>query len=238
MRESRLYTLSVADLVSLANAALGFGALVLAIEGQVNQAARLILLGAVADGLDGFFAMKFGGSEIGVEIDSLCDIVTFGVAPAAVVYSVALDGGQYIAFISVLYVIAAVFRLARYNVENADGFGFDGVPSTLSGVLTAAFVLSGAGVSVSSTTGAGTPAIYLGLSLFLSFMMLTKLDYPDLRVPHALPAGVLILLAAVFPGVGDGVFTYVLLFLVIVFLVFSPRFYTGYQGDAVLNQDR
>jgi CDP-diacylglycerol--serine O-phosphatidyltransferase len=117
--------LSVADAVTVGNAAIGFLAAVATTGvGGVGLAARLILLAAIADALDGILARRYGGSAAGEYLDSLADVASFGVAPALIVASVAretwsLDGAP-VAFglgiaLPVAFVAMAVTRLGLYT---------------------------------------------------------------------------------------------------------------------------
>ena len=88
--------LGLADAVTVANAAVGFLA-VIAATVDVTLAARLILLAAIADGLDGVVARHRGSTPAGPYLDSLADVASFGVAPAALVAVVVLDATSFAA---------------------------------------------------------------------------------------------------------------------------------------------
>jgi CDP-diacylglycerol--serine O-phosphatidyltransferase len=98
-----------------------------------------ILLAVIMDSLDGRVARRLEiSSELGKELDSLCDLVSFGVAPAMLVYSQVLfsynhDIGLLAA---VFYIVCGAFRLARFNVLNIKDY-FVGVPITLAGTIIA-----------------------------------------------------------------------------------------------------
>ena len=110
----------------------------LAFEGRFDDAVLMVLLAAVLDGVDGRVArLVKGSSKFGAEMDSLADIVNFGVAPALVLYVFVLDQAGSLGWIAaLLYAIACGLRLARFNVmmENRDrpvwqGAYFTGVPA-------------------------------------------------------------------------------------------------------------
>ncbi len=110
----------------------------LAFEGRFDDAVLMVLLAALLDGLDGRVArLVKGSSKFGAEMDSLADIVNFGVAPALVLYVFVLDEAGSLGWIAaLLYAIACGLRLARFNVmmENRDrpqwqGAYFTGVPA-------------------------------------------------------------------------------------------------------------
>ena len=111
----------------------GVLAIMLLADGDFLLAAILILLGAILDVLDGHLAVRLNAvSAIGKELDSLADVVTFGVAPTMLVYHLLLSVGvnQYLAtFSSLTFVIAGAYRLARFNVHSAGRMGyFQGLP--------------------------------------------------------------------------------------------------------------
>ncbi|MFC6754147.1 CDP-alcohol phosphatidyltransferase family protein, partial [Halorubrum tibetense] len=86
--------LGLADAVTVANAAVGFLA-VIAATVDVTLAARLILLAAIADGLDGVVARHRGSTPAGPYLDSLADVASFGVAPALLVAVVVVDTASF-----------------------------------------------------------------------------------------------------------------------------------------------
>jgi CDP-diacylglycerol---serine O-phosphatidyltransferase len=110
----------------------------LAFEHRFDDAVAMVLLAAVLDGVDGRVArLVKGSSKFGAEMDSLADIVNFGVAPALVLYAFVLDQARPLGWVAaLLYAIACGLRLARFNVmmENRDqprwqATYFTGVPA-------------------------------------------------------------------------------------------------------------
>src|SRR5918998_4709084 len=114
--------LSVAQLLpnalTLAALCAGLTAIRFAFQGAFDVAAGLILLAAVLDGLDGRLARRLRSeSAMGAELDSLCDFVDFGVAPALVVHLWATGGEGGLGWIAALvYAVACALRLARFNI--------------------------------------------------------------------------------------------------------------------------
>lgn len=98
---------------------MGFSAIVAVTNGDIKKAAIYILLAGVFDMLDGMVARLIkSASELGVELDSLCDAVSFGVAPSFMLYMVFFkDFGELGVFFASLPALAGVFRLARFNVQ-------------------------------------------------------------------------------------------------------------------------
>lgn len=94
----------------------------LAFENRFELAVSMVLLAAFLDGIDGRIArMIKGSSKFGAQMDSLADIVNFGVAPALVLYAFMLDQARSFGWIAaLLYAIACCLRLARFNVMLED----------------------------------------------------------------------------------------------------------------------
>ena len=119
----------------------GLTAVRFAIEGRFGMAVGLIIAAAILDGMDGRLARLLKSeSEIGAELDSLCDFVNFGVAPALVLYLWALQEMRAEGWIAALiYTVACLLRLARFNVgaraPDADMGSFRGVPSPAGAML-------------------------------------------------------------------------------------------------------
>lgn len=122
----------------------GFFAIVQAMQGSFEKAAVAIFIAMVLDGLDGRVArMTRTQSAFGAEYDSLSDMVSFGVAPALVIYEWALTGMGRLGWIAAfIYCACAALRLARFNttLEVMDKRYFQGLPSPAAAALVAGFV--------------------------------------------------------------------------------------------------
>lgn len=127
---------------TIGNLFLGFWAIVAASRGNFAMAGWLIVLAAFADMFDGRVARFTGtGSEFGEQLDSLVDAVSFGVAPALIMYFLFLGDGGWSWILAFLFITAAIVRLARFNVEQAGSakVAFHGLPSPTAGVTLATF---------------------------------------------------------------------------------------------------
>lgn len=127
---------------TLGNLFLGIWAIVSAARGQYEMAGWLIVLAAFADLFDGRVARFTGtGSEFGEQLDSLVDAISFGVAPALIVYFAFLGDGGWNWILAFIFVSAAIIRLARFNVEQAGiaKAAFHGLPSPTAGVTLATY---------------------------------------------------------------------------------------------------
>ena len=127
---------------TLGNLFLGLWAMVAASRGDFMAAAWLIVWAAVLDTIDGRVARYTQtGSRFGEELDSLVDAISFGVAPAMIIYHTFLTETQWGWMPCFIYVAAAVVRLARFNVEQAGHakIAFHGLPSPSAGMALATF---------------------------------------------------------------------------------------------------
>ncbi len=122
----------------------GFYAIVRAMDGQFEQAAIAVFIAMVLDGLDGRVArLTNTQSEFGAEYDSLADMVSFGVAPALVMYEWTLsDLGRYGWLAAFVYTASAALRLARFNTQigTADKRYFVGLASPAAAAVVVGFV--------------------------------------------------------------------------------------------------
>jgi len=223
MRPRFVGRLGAADAVTVANAVLGFGAAVAATR-EPTLAEGLLLVGAVADALDGIVARRYGSSAAGTFLDGLADVVSFGAAPALLVAVTALSawptaGRPLVVAAAVvppaLYVGMAVVRLGLYTAYDSDSEETRGVQATLAATILAAGVLA----------GFVTPAVLVGLTAVLAALMVTRITYPDLHPQDALVMGVVQAVAVVATGRVGEAFAFALLFLALSYLVFAPRFY-------------
>ena len=119
---------------------------------KLSVAAILIFAAAVVDFLDGFVARLLkASSEMGKQLDSLSDVVSFGVAPSVILYQllrvsfIKEENGleTSIAWLLPAFIVACAgaYRLARFNLDNSQSFGFKGVPIPAAGLVVASFPL-------------------------------------------------------------------------------------------------
>ena len=136
----------IPNLFTATNMFCGFLSIITAGNGNYNYAAWLIIVAAIFDALDGLVArLTNSSSELGVELDSLSDIVSFGAAPSFLIYSTYLNQFDNVGIIlSSLILIAGGFRLARFNVQLV-GFEksfFLGLPIPIAALTITSFVLA------------------------------------------------------------------------------------------------
>ncbi|ELY88767.1 CDP-alcohol phosphatidyltransferase [Natrialba hulunbeirensis JCM 10989] len=224
--------LGIADAVTIANAALGFVAVVVAFV-DIDLAARLILLAAVADGLDGLLARRYGGTDTGPYLDSLADVASFAVAPAALAFVVVTDGLGIslesvsaelllVSTICALFVAMAVARLGMYTAyDTADDYT-EGVQTTLAATVLGAAILA----------GVADPVLVLAITGAFCYLMVSRIPYPDLLARDAGIMGVVHVLAILIPNFAGRTFPYALLTLGIAYMTLSPWLYWRDREDS------
>ncbi|HEB76031.1 MAG TPA: CDP-diacylglycerol--serine O-phosphatidyltransferase [Nitrospirae bacterium] len=123
----------------------GFYAVLSALNGDYVRAAWAILIATVFDGLDGWVArLTNSTTRFGVELDSLSDLVAFGVAPAVLVYTWSLNPfGRVGAAAAFLFVACGALRLARYNIQmdSTEKLSFTGMPIPAAAIIIATLVI-------------------------------------------------------------------------------------------------
>ena len=129
---------------TLGNLFFGFWSIVSAFNGNFIWAGWCIVFAGILDMLDGRIArLSQTGSRFGAELDSLVDVISFGVAPALLMYMLEFStAGRFAWLICYLYVVAVALRLARYNVVASDGGHsnwFTGLPSPAAGMTLAVY---------------------------------------------------------------------------------------------------
>jgi len=129
----------------MGNVVCGFLAILSAFEGHITTACWFIILAGFLDALDGKVARISGGaSQFGVELDSLADFLSFGVAPATIVYAIKLNAlGKWGWIISIVYIMAAAYRLARFNLfaTTEEKKSFMGLPVPIAALALVSFVI-------------------------------------------------------------------------------------------------
>ena len=140
--EKRNARMILPNMLTLIGVCIGLTSIRFALSGEFHLAIIAIVIAAVIDGLDGRIARLIRGtSKVGKELDSLTDMISFGVAPAFIMYFWKLNTfGRFGWLLCLIYVICVALRLARFNIDSnqesswRDNF-FEGVPSPAGGIL-------------------------------------------------------------------------------------------------------
>jgi CDP-diacylglycerol--serine O-phosphatidyltransferase len=169
------------SLFTTGNLFLGFWAVIKTLNGQYDDAAPLILGAIVLDMLDGRIARMTGTtSEFGAELDSLADVISFGVAPALLAYRWGFEGVPRAGWLAAFFfLVCGALRLARFNVQKhaVDGRYFVGLPIPAAAGQVAAVVwvlpepLEGHWLSVATSIAV----------VALGFLMVSTLRYPSFK---------------------------------------------------------
>ena len=151
-------------------------------RGEFAIAAWLVIAAAVLDLLDGRVArMSRTGSAFGAELDSLVDIVSFGVAPAMLLFFWRFRTGEWGWLVSFIYILAAALRLARFNVLQAGQAKthFIGLSSPVSGItLASAYTFTQTPLFRSYLGFIPVPQLIVLLTIVLALLMVSQVPYP------------------------------------------------------------
>lgn len=191
----RSYT-SIADIVSIANASSGFLSIVMVTMGNFVLAAKFMLIAVIFDALDGWVARKINRKDVygfGKNVDSLSDIISFGVAPGMLLYSLSTNYGTLYLniLVALLIVICGILRLSRFNVitDSLDE-KFIGLPIPSTALILGSFYLS----------GFFNDSLALIIMAVVSVFMISTIKYPKFRGIKTLTAGSILIIATLLPS--------------------------------------
>jgi len=193
------------NLITAAGIFAGFYSIIATTDGNYDTAAWFILLAAIFDGLDGKVARLTGTtSKFGVELDSLADVISFGVAPGVLLYVWALRPFGKLGWLAAfLYVICGALRLARFNVQvsTVESKRFVGMPIPAAACIVATCVLLFYELGGTGTIRMVSMVI---LVFVLAFLLISNIEYvslkdPDLfkRQPFTILVGAIIVLVVI-----------------------------------------
>jgi len=189
----------IPNLITLLNLVAGFIAITLAANGDLANASWFILVAMILDFLDGFAARLLKAySAIGKELDSLADMVSFGIAPALIMYKLLSDlepsvlpglsvsrEAMVILLIIIppLFSICAALRLAKFNIDPSQSISFRGLP-TPAGALAVISVVIAAHYSDSSIIKSfmASPTALAVYTIILSLLMVSRIPMLSLKV--------------------------------------------------------
>jgi len=226
--------LGLADGVTLVNGAVGFLAGVVALV-DPHLAARLVLLAAIADAVDGILARTLGNTEVGPLLDSVMDVVSFGATPGLLVVGIGVTTyGELTAMephllaatvgTATFFVLFSVMRTVLYTTYVDPDELRPGIQNTLGATVLAAAYLS----------DLAPPAVLFAGTIVLSILMVAPLRYPKLRAGDAIALGAVQGLAILLPDVYGSLFPRAILLFALIYMIFAPWFYWGRRGDGPL----
>ncbi len=210
---------AIPNILTALNLVLGMFAILLTFQGSFTYAALFVVAAMVADGLDGRVARYFGvSSDFGKELDSLCDLVSFGVAPAIMAYAFLLKDFTGGTFIAAAFATCGALRLARFNVNTSKVKGyFMGLPIPAAGCVIATFVMLDM-----KPSGWLFPIM---VAVF-AYLMVSTIKYPDFKGKEGEPIRLIPAVITVAVGV-------YLLYLTFNAILFVPFF--AYALFGILN---
>lgn len=170
-----MITKSIPNLFTIGNLFLGIIAILLAFHDNYNLAALMVIIAMLLDGLDGRVARALNvQSEFGKELDSLSDVISFGVAPAFIMYvSAFIELNPALAWVvTAIFPICGALRLARFNVVDGTPGYFIGLPIPAAGGVICTLALFSKDIS----------APYLIIAMLLvSYLMVSTVRYPNFK---------------------------------------------------------
>jgi len=191
----------IPNFITSLNLAAGFIAIIFASNGELVTASWLILAAMIFDFLDGFSARLLNAySEVGKELDSLADVVSFGVAPGIIIYQllneslslfspmiVSLNGSGFslVLLIPSVMPVCAALRLAKFNTDPSQAKSFRGLPTPANALAVISFVIAGhySDVSVISDF-TGSPILLIVFTIILSFLMVSRIPLLSLKLSN------------------------------------------------------
>ncbi len=168
------------NLVTLAGMFCGFLSIIYASSGRFDKAMIAIAIAIVFDGLDGRVARKLNAtSKFGIEFDSLSDAISFGVAPAILVYNWAfrVPADEFGVIVCFVYLLCTTARLARFNVADPSSTTFTGLPSPGAAGCVAATVNACDGLFPLNVQVIGATI----MMLTLGGLMVSRFPFPSIK---------------------------------------------------------
>ena len=165
----------IPNLFTASNLAFGVIGITLSAQGEFFYAAICVILSLVADACDGRVARALGvAGPMGRELDSLSDVVGFGVAPAYMLFAKELGSIGWLAYVPLLvFAICGAFRLARFNIMTEEVHGyFQGLPIPAAGMFAAGYVFSG---------GLAPTWVLMIAMIIVGILMVSNVKYPDFK---------------------------------------------------------
>ncbi|OGX68697.1 MAG: CDP-diacylglycerol--serine O-phosphatidyltransferase [Paenibacillus sp. RIFOXYA1_FULL_44_5] len=169
-----MFIKSIPNMFTVGNLFLGIISIILVFNNRPDMAAIMVVLAILMDGLDGRVARALNvQSEFGKELDSLSDVISFGVAPAFIMYVTSFQEMNAMGWIvTAIFPICGALRLARFNVvEGTPGY-FIGLPIPAAGGILSTLALFHNDIH---------PFILMASTLALSFLMISTLKYPSFK---------------------------------------------------------
>ena len=191
----------IPNFITSLNLVAGFIAIIFASNGELVTASWLILAAMIFDFFDGFSARLLNAySEVGKELDSLADVISFGVAPGIIIYQLLNEslslfapmivnsnglGFSLMLLIPSLMPVCAALRLAKFNTDTTQATSFRGLPTPANALAVISFVIAGH-YSDSSVIHEfiGSPVLLIVFTIILSSLMVSRIPLLSLKLSN------------------------------------------------------
>jgi CDP-diacylglycerol--serine O-phosphatidyltransferase len=184
----------IPNFITTLNLAAGFAAIIFTMNGDLTTASWLVVAAMVFDFLDGYSARLLNAySETGKELDSLADVVSFGVAPALIIYKLLVASHDNMSksdselisillYITALMPVCAALRLAKFNIDTTQTSSFKGLPTPANAIAVISVVLASNYSSMSLLKSfVSSKAALLIYLVILSLLMVTRIPLLSLK---------------------------------------------------------
>lgn len=174
---------NVPNFLTSMNLALGMVGICLVLGGNVNAGAYCIFFAAAFDFLDGFVARLLNvQGEMGKQLDSLADMVTFGVLPAMIMFSMigSNSDSEYLPYLAFLIGVFSAWRLAKFNIDERQSDRFIGVPTPANALLisTLPFLSEKSAIAQNLLSN---PIVLVGITILMSYLLVAELPLIALK---------------------------------------------------------
>ncbi|MDR2886524.1 MAG: CDP-diacylglycerol--serine O-phosphatidyltransferase [Bacteroidales bacterium] len=184
----------IPNFITSLNLASGFAAVIFAADNNILMAAGFIAVAMVFDFCDGFAARVLNArSAIGKELDSLADVVSFGVAPAVIMYQLMMAASPSVGhsvqlimiFAMAVMPVCAALRLAVFNLDTTQATSFRGLPTPANAIAVISLAVT-SGISDSSIIAflTGNPVTIVITTIVLSLLMVSRIELFSLKVSN------------------------------------------------------
>lgn len=220
---------------TFANACMGLLAVLYAWDDHYQAAAACIILAAICDALDGRLARVFNCcSHLGMELDSLCDAISFCFAPAIVVYGYFFANHNCLGMLAVgLFLCAGLFRLAKFNnTSGQQKHFFIGMSTPVAAVFLSLLIIHHARLACTRVSFIYQPYVLMGVVMLLAYFMVSRFRFPTFKggvtynmltciVAAAIALGVIFAFVIGYPMLLVGMSVYVMI--VVALHLFMPK---------------
>ena len=173
---------NIPNLITLGNLFCGLVAIVFSLNNNLYFAGTFIFFGAILDFFDGLSARLLKvSSEIGKQLDSMADMVTFGVAPGIIIFQMIenIDRNSYIPYIGFIITLFSAIRLARFNIDTKQTSSFIGLPTPAAAIFIASLpIISKHNITIQFNDS----KFLIVTSIILSLLLLAKLPLFSLKI--------------------------------------------------------